>query len=61
MDKFISCKDILINLNEISYAEIDPSSEELIITMKDGRAHIFISSQEDILTSIKRLTQAEEQ
>lgn len=61
MDKFISYGDILINLNEIRYAEIDPISGELVITMKDNRVHTFINKQEDILTSIKRLTQAEEQ
>jgi len=61
MDKFISYEDILINLNEIRYAEIDPISRELVITMKDNRVHTFINKQEDIFTSIKRLTQAEEQ
>lgn len=61
MDRFISYEDVLINLNEIMYAEINPDSRELVITMKDGRTHNFIDKQEDILNSIKRLTQAEEQ
>lgn len=61
MDKFISYQDILINLNEIRYAEIEPGTENLLITMKDSRVYIFENKQEDILTSIKRLTQAEEQ
>lgn len=61
MDKFISYQDILINLNEIRYAEIEPGTENLLITMKDSRVYIFEDKQEDILTSIKRLTQAEEQ
>lgn len=61
MDKFISYQDILINLNEIRYAEIEPGTENLLITMKDSRVHIFEDKQEDILISIKRLTQAEEQ
>lgn len=61
MDKFISYQDILINLNEIRYAEIEPGTGNLLITMKDSRVHIFEDKQEDILISIKRLTQAEEQ
>lgn len=60
MNKFISYQDILINVDEIIYAVINPDTDELEITMKNEKV-FMLDKAEDILNSLKRLTQAENQ
>ena len=62
MNKFISYQDILINVDEIIYAIINPGTDELEVKMKNGELFIFDKDKaEDILISLKRITQAENQ
>lgn len=60
MNNFISYEKVLINVDEIMYAEISLETDNLEITMKNGKRFIF-DKEVDILNSLERITQAEVQ